>query len=254
MYISGPVQVPPASSAQREISGYFAGDPNIQYYGALNTFSPSINVSNITLTTGPCSSPPIYCFSYSADLNLLSYAGSITPELQIWEGSEPFPGNQTPGTIVFRTSFATMDSGDSQSIEVSGILGSYGTSFHTKMVYNLQIANELFTITPCGPVRLNANDVAAPAALFLPVEADGDMHVYAINPETSEGYLLFIVTPEQIASASAEAVSTNVNVLIKEAANIALYALSSGECQINSFYPDGKPYVFIFPCPTGETE
>jgi predicted RecA/RadA family phage recombinase len=78
---------------------------------------------------------------------------------------------------------------------------------------------------------------------------DEALHFYAINATTAQGYLAFTTTFEEMRAASQEAVSSGAHVLIREQFNVALYALSSGECQVNGFYSDGNLYEFIFPCP-----
>jgi len=86
-------------------------------------------------------------------------------------------------------------------------------------------------------------DCAAPVAIY-----GGSITVYAINPDTGQGTFAFRATDEQI-----EAVGIpSTNTMLGQATNpvsgqlIMLYRLTTGEFQVNAWYPDGKPYVFVW--------
>lgn len=93
--------------------------------------------------------------------------------------------------------------------------------------------------------RLNADDLAAPAALYA---TDDGYTVYAINPATGNGSRALSVTAVQVTDALTEATTSGVNTLIGTAGSISLWALTSNECQLNAFAADGSLYEFIFAC------
>lgn len=98
---------------------------------------------------------------------------------------------------------------------------------------------------PSDDGRLNLDD---PASLAIVYASRGGFDVYLVNAATGSGDLVIRALKADIDSARAEATTSGVNTLIQASGPVSLWALSSGECQRNAFYLDGKPDVFIFPC------
>lgn len=74
--------------------------------------------------------------------------------------------------------------------------------------------------------------------------------VYAIDPLTGQGHLVFEVGSDEVNAALAEAVATGVSVLIAPDDNAypRLYALPSNECMLISLFPDNKEAHIVFDC------
>ena len=87
-------------------------------------------------------------------------------------------------------------------------------------------------------------DVGAEVAIYL-----GSIKVYAIDPSNGRGSLAVDISSERIKTVG---VPKDANVLLGEGVNaatgypIAVYRLTTGEFQINAYYHDGKPYVFVW--------
>ncbi len=106
------------------------------------------------------------------------------------------------------------------------------------------------SLPPCPHLqdgRINndpALDCAAPVAIYT-----GSLDVYSVDPQTGRGYLTLRLSDEEIAAAGTPASNT----LLAQAANpftghaISVYALTTGEIQLNTFYADGKPYTVVWP-------
>lgn len=109
---------------------------------------------------------------------------------------------------------------------------------------------------PCGGLelydgRLNPTDAAA-LAIIYPTSAGG-YDIFAIDPATSRGELVIRATRRQVNAALAEATAPGgVNTLIDSFGDITLWALNSGECQLNSLYEDGSLNELIFQCAADE--
>ena len=92
--------------------------------------------------------------------------------------------------------------------------------------------------------RLNRSpgDAAAPVAIY-----QGSVDIYGIDPSTSQGVLEIRVTDEEIEAAG---IPEQGSLLLAEDQNratgmpIEVYRLSSGEFQVNTYYADGKSYIF----------
>lgn len=104
--------------------------------------------------------------------------------------------------------------------------------------------------TDCGATlpsddgRLNSEDVASLAILYTD---ESGYAVYAVNAATGAGRLAFRANRAAVEKALEEA-NSGTNTLIAQAGDISLWALTSGECQMNSFYADGKSNEFVFDC------
>jgi hypothetical protein len=109
----------------------------------------------------------------------------------------------------------------------------------------------------CGGVelfdgRLNPHDAAALAIIYANSNTQG-YDIFAVNPTTSRGDLVIRATRAQVNAALADATASGgVNTLIAARGDISLWALTSGECQMNSFYADGSLSEFIFNCALAE--
>ncbi|MGQ9889475.1 MAG: hypothetical protein ACUVSX_13435 [Aggregatilineales bacterium] len=105
-------------------------------------------------------------------------------------------------------------------------------------------------LPPCPHLqdgRINNNpalDCAAPVAIYT-----GALDVYGVDPQTGHGYLTLRLSDEEIAAVGTPASNT----LLAQAANlftghaVSVYALTTGEIQLNTFYADGKPYTVVWP-------
>lgn len=80
------------------------------------------------------------------------------------------------------------------------------------------------------------HDVAAPVAIYC--SAEDNIEIYTIDPITGEGTLV-ILTPK-----AAEAQSSPYT--IDEVSGVLLSMLPDGMFQVNTTYPDGKPYIFVW--------
>lgn len=89
-----------------------------------------------------------------------------------------------------------------------------------------------------------SQDCAAPVAIY-----PGSIDVYGIDPLNGQGTFALRVTDDQI---EAVGIPTGANVLLGQAINpssgqlILLHRLTTGEFQVNAWYPDGKPYIFVW--------
>jgi hypothetical protein len=96
--------------------------------------------------------------------------------------------------------------------------------------------------------RENPYDIAAPVVVYL---KDGFVEIYAIDPANSEGvlwkkmgfadYLKFPVSTPAEPGLSGDSPTTG--------RNISVYHLEGRKFQVNTFYADGKEYVFRFELP-----
>ncbi len=85
--------------------------------------------------------------------------------------------------------------------------------------------------------RLNDDFCGYPIAVYR--TADG-YSIYAIDPDTAEGTLVFEVMS---ASGEAQLLAEGVHSFTNQP--IEVYLLANGDIQINTFYADGKPYIFV---------
>jgi hypothetical protein len=101
---------------------------------------------------------------------------------------------------------------------------------------------------PSDDGRLNLNDPASLAVVYANSKTGG-FDVYVVNAATGTGDLVIRALKADVEAARAAAITPGgVNTLIQASGLVSLWALTSGECQRNAFYPDGKPDVFIFSC------
>lgn len=96
--------------------------------------------------------------------------------------------------------------------------------------------------------RLNRDDPASLAVVYANSRTGG-FDVYLVNAAAGGGELVIRAARAEIDAARAAATAPGgLNTLIQDGGAASLWALTSGECQRNAFYPDGKPDVFIFDC------
>lgn len=95
--------------------------------------------------------------------------------------------------------------------------------------------------------RINFSDLSAPIAVFC--TAGNGISVYQIDLNTSTGEELFQASNGLLAAAISQAKTSGRNVTIGSSGSTALYALTSGEFQVNGVDPrPGKgAYTFTFP-------
>ncbi len=97
--------------------------------------------------------------------------------------------------------------------------------------------------------RLNRRDLGAVSFIFP--SKDG-LNVVEFDRTAQHGLIEFAVTKADIAAALETAKQTGQNKQIGNKSGALygskLYALTSGECQLNAHQPDGKLYTFIFKC------
>lgn len=95
---------------------------------------------------------------------------------------------------------------------------------------------------PGDDERLNP---APGAPVVVWCRPDG-VDAYTVDRLTSEGVFAFTASPAAVAQGLATARATNTNTAIQSGGGATLYALSSGELQVNAFLPTGEIYAFIF--------
>jgi hypothetical protein len=102
--------------------------------------------------------------------------------------------------------------------------------------------------------RLNPYDAAALAIIYSNGNTQG-YDIFRVNPATSHGDLVIRATRAQVNAALADATAPGgANTLIAARGDISLWALTSGQCQMNSFYANGSLSEFIFDCVLAEAE
>lgn len=72
--------------------------------------------------------------------------------------------------------------------------------------------------------------------------------VWRWNPEYEQGAFTFAVSFDEVTTARDLAMSTGEPVLVEAVGDIGMWALASGECQVNSPRADGQLDENIFPC------
>lgn len=78
---------------------------------------------------------------------------------------------------------------------------------------------------------------------------EGGLQIYQVNPATGDGTRIIRATTDEVNAALAAATAPDgANTLIARVGFTSLWALMSDECQINTFFADGKPDVFTVPC------
>lgn len=106
---------------------------------------------------------------------------------------------------------------------------------------------------PCGAVldgRLNNRpdlDCGAPVAAY-----NGDtLDVFAVNPQTGDGHMLYRVDPDGLAAGAANQVLWQ-GVNPYNGSPVIVSLLTTGEVQVNAFYADGKAYTIAWPADAPE--
>lgn len=106
--------------------------------------------------------------------------------------------------------------------------------------------------SPAGPPCYNALDgrinrstvidCSAPVAAYSGETLD----IYAVSPQTGAGNMVFRVDPKALVAQTAnQTLWQGVNPFDGQPLIVSL--LSTGEVQVNAFYPDGKPYTIAWP-------
>jgi hypothetical protein len=95
--------------------------------------------------------------------------------------------------------------------------------------------------------RLNINQLGSLAIIYKN-SATGGYDLYAVNPETGEGKMVIRTTRDAVNQALGRAITDGSNTLIQTSGAISLWALTSNECQMNSFNLDGSLDEFVFDC------
>jgi hypothetical protein len=137
--------------------------------------------------------------------------------------------------------FRVLLDGDADTFEVSlnrpNIVGGGHFSAETELCGGAELQDG----------RLNFSDAAALAVIY-PTESEGYL-IYTIDPVTSRGEPVLRVTRRQVNAALDDATAPGgAHTLIGSYNDITLWALNSGECQMNSLYADGSLSEFIFRC------
>jgi hypothetical protein len=154
------------------------------------------------------------------------------------------------------------------TIQVNGPVDNYGTLLNCGVI--IGAVTNLFGGTvltgPCPPPpgstgavagppcfglldgRINndqSKDCAAPVAVYC--TSDG-FDVYAIDPDTSRGWLAVHLSQEAIDAAGTPATIIEDN-------GVIVSRLSDGEFQVNAWWADGKPYTIAWAdCPAASVE
>jgi hypothetical protein len=240
------INLAPGATQDFVFDGEILGEMTFRYMDALGT--GGLASSNETFSIENCGESiiPVYCFVLAATYT----NSSSTP------GQSLTPGIYSSVTSWMGTTII-LQPGETRDITFEGrFFGHFILLYYdARGTHGLDIANQTLNYELCDmPLKpLNTDNAAAPAALYLFSESANLLHVYAIDPVTSSGNFAFSATSIEIAQVSARAVETGENLLIAENMNVSLYALSSGECQVNGYFPDGKLYEYIFECPTPPT-
>lgn len=191
----------------------------------------------LSVTAGPATTVPD-----GSQANIFSVVGSLSSSIISLTGFEL----HTPGEVVvkyFRVTgdefaFLSSSSGDLALGSLSGTL-IFGNG-------SVQVVDDDL----CFGIhdgRLNPDDMATLAAVYPASSGDG-YEVWAIDPQTSEGTLLFTLSQKDINAALANASQNQQNQVINAAGGVTLYALASNECQLNYVSQDGQNRSFIFAC------
>lgn len=93
-----------------------------------------------------------------------------------------------------------------------------------------------------GDGRLNTDPLPPVVVWCRPAGVE----VFSVNYATSEGALAFRASPAAVEQGIVTAQTTGANTAIASGDGATLYALTSGELQVNKFEPSGNLYVFIF--------
>lgn len=96
--------------------------------------------------------------------------------------------------------------------------------------------------------RLLADAPGAEGALAAIFPATAGFDVYAIDPATGQGTFAFRIIRAQVFAAQLEAFESGEPVVINEGSGVTVYALPSGECLLQTSFPDGKTFDLIFAC------
>ncbi len=125
----------------------------------------------------------------------------------------------------------------------------YTDTFGDASVTNVDLEGACTKVLGIMDGRLNRRDLGATSFVF-PTK-DG-FNVVEFDRTSQRGLIEFSVTKAEIAAALETAKQTGQNQKIGSKSGAlygsTLYALTSGECQLNANQPDGKPYTFIFDC------
>lgn len=96
--------------------------------------------------------------------------------------------------------------------------------------------------------RLNIDRLGSLAVIYDNSQTGG-YDVYGVNPGTGEGKLVIRANRDAVNRALTRALAPGgVNTLIQASGGISLWALTSNECQLNSFNLDGSLDEFVFDC------
>jgi hypothetical protein len=103
--------------------------------------------------------------------------------------------------------------------------------------------------------RLNIDQLGMLAVIYYNAQTRG-YDVYGVNPGTGQGDLAIRVNRATVDQALNRATTPGgANTLIQNVGGVSLWALTSNECQLNSFNVDGTLDEFVFACavqtPTG---
>jgi hypothetical protein len=238
------ISLPASASQNFTFQGEFLGQFNQRYF---NSYGPnSLTPSNESYSSSPCGEAvlPVNCFVWSATYTNPSatQGNGMIPHVDAsvtdWQGATIILAPNETRDITLRGQF----------------VGYFLYIFFDASPGGLDVTNSNFSYELCDGgasslASLNSDNAAAPTALYIFPEADNLLHIYAIDPVTATGVFAYSVTALEIEQMSFRAVETGQNLLIAEGMNISLYALSSGECQVNGYFADGKLYEYIFPCP-----
>ncbi len=108
--------------------------------------------------------------------------------------------------------------------------------------YNIEVSG-------CGGMdqRLNATDPAALVAIYTSPSADDAYDIYTIAAATGQGTFAQRVTGTEISAAQAACTANSANTLVAEGSGFSLWVIQPcDQLSLNSAYPDGKPYSFLF--------
>lgn len=188
-----------------------------------------------------------------------SYSGSVTsftsPTFTLVAGDMVYASNAANSSSINGVGMVIVINGSQHPFQSAGS-GASGSVFvsangsgHVLFLNNAGSGRLNWTISygpTCGQTsvnftdgRVNSHDAAESASIYC--EGDNSVTVWAVI--NSQGYFAFNASVKEIAKVP---VKPEKNTLIKQAMNIALYRLTTGELQVNA---PGN-YVFIWSgCP-----
>ncbi|PJF39604.1 MAG: hypothetical protein D6737_17065 [Chloroflexi bacterium] len=201
---------------------------------------PASAEANIVTSCFNFGENPIYIFENFGDM---TWDGDV-----FFDGAFQFTWTLTPsGTMFAGVAFGPMAAG----IRVDLIGTGASTGINATLVCGGGNNNGGDTAMPfvCTPLHNGINECVNGVTTPPVIIQEGSINILFIDPVTGNGSDVTTITDEQI---DAIGVPTEANVTIYETTNpftghpFLLSRLTTGEFQVNTFYADGKAYIFVW--------